>query len=53
VTGRPVIGLCQSCQRPVRQGEERVEQVEQGTSASGLVLLHRALCRPAAVRRTP
>jgi len=47
------LGLCHCCQRPVRPGEERLEAVEQGTSASGDVLLHREMCRPAPVRRAP
>jgi hypothetical protein len=40
------LGRCQCCQRPVYPGGERREPVEQGTSATADVLLHREACRP-------
>ncbi len=50
MTGR-VLGLCQCCQIPVRVGQERRVAIEQATSASPDILLHRRLCTPAAPQR--
>lgn len=51
VTAGEAVGVCQCCQRPVRAGEERRVTVEQATSASPEILLHRAPCAPAAPQR--
>lgn len=43
---RPVVGTCQSCQQPVRAGDERWESTDHATAAVAEVLLHRRFCRP-------
>ncbi|SFF11122.1 hypothetical protein SAMN05216251_108200 [Actinacidiphila alni] len=40
------VALCACCQQPVQPGQGRRIPVDQGTSASADVLLHRWLCTP-------
>lgn len=50
----PVLGQCHCCQLPVRAGEDQQVGIDHATSASPMVLLHRAFCRPrTTTRRTP
>ncbi|MFI0897046.1 hypothetical protein [Streptomyces sp. NPDC020983] len=48
--GAATRGLCHRCQQPIRAGDEARLPVEQATSASPDVLLHRELCNPRAAR---
>ncbi|MEW2518111.1 hypothetical protein [Actinacidiphila alni] len=40
------VALCACCQQPVQPGEGRRIPVDQGTSASADVLLHKQPCTP-------
>ncbi|MEC3994037.1 hypothetical protein VSR01_10950 [Actinacidiphila sp. DG2A-62] len=46
-----VVGLCNCCDQPVHEGDERWETVHRGTGAAPDMLLHRRPCQPAESRR--
>lgn len=50
--GRTAVRTCARCQEPVAPGTGRLVGVDQGTTASPDILIHKRSCEPVYVRRS-